>query len=221
MATVNVGDMMILAGLRNEYTANDYTGTQLNYDADGDYLSHNPDSTSTNDYNHILPNLHFRYSYGPMTNFRLAFTRALARPNYWDLAPRREINPDGPEIVSGNAELKPTTSFNIDLMAEHYFQGIGIASGGIFYKKMDDIIYTANREISAGVYNGYDEEKPINGGSADLYGVEFNWNQQLTFLRDFWMVLESMQIIHIYGLKQIFLMRQNFRDYLRRNFSAS
>ena len=39
MATMNVGDLMILAGLRNEYTANDYTGTQLNYDADGDYLS--------------------------------------------------------------------------------------------------------------------------------------------------------------------------------------
>ena len=117
-----------------------------------------------------------------MTNFRLAFTRALARPNYWDLAPRREIDPDGPEIVSGNADLIPTTSFNIDLMAEHYFQGIGIASGGFFYKKMDDIIFTVTKDIAGGAYDGFEEEKPVNGGSANLFGVELNWNQQLTFL---------------------------------------
>jgi len=184
MATMNVGDLMILAGLRNEYTANDYTGTQLNYDADGDYLSHN-DSTLTSSYNHVLPNLQFRYRLLSMTNFRLAITRALARPNYWDLAPRREIDPDGPEIVSGNADLIPTTSINIDLMAEHYFQGIGIASGGIFYKKMDDIIFTITRDISGGAYDGYEEEKPVNGGSANLFGVELNWNQQLTFLPGF------------------------------------
>ena len=184
MTTINMGKMMILGGFRNEYTALDYTGMELMFDSDGDFSSMQAVS-QTEAYNNFLPMLHLRYRITPMSNARLAFTNTIARPNFWDLAPRLYINPDDEEIISGNTELNPTTAMNLDLMGEHYLQGIGIVSGGFFYKSLKDIIFIKTEDIDGGTYDGYEREMPVNGGDASLYGFEVNWNQQLTFLPGF------------------------------------
>ncbi|MBN2357114.1 TonB-dependent receptor [candidate division KSB1 bacterium] len=184
MTTVNVGNWMFLGGLRHEFTKNDYRGTELYFDDSGDFSSMQR-VDSKRDYNNILPMLHARYRFTPMTNVRLAYTHAIARPNYWDYAPYLWVNPDDEEISSGNSDLKPTTSQNADLMLEHYFQGIGIASGGFFFKNLKDIIYVQTSKIEGGVYDDFDLEQAINGGSAKLYGFELNWQQELSFLPGF------------------------------------
>ena len=181
MTTVNVGDLMILAGLRDEYTKTSYDGQELLYDDNGDFLNATP-ASKTNSYNNIFPNLHLKYKVSPRTNVRLAYTQGIARPNYFDLAPYRWVFPEDKEILMGNPELEPTTSINYDLMVEHYFRGIGVLSGGFFYKDMDKVAYPRIYRQEGGPFDEYWIEQPVNGGSAVLYGFELNWMQQFTFL---------------------------------------
>lgn len=184
MTTVNVGKLMFLGGFRHEFTKNDYEGTKLLFD-DGGNFSSMERVNEKRDYNNLLPMLHMKYRLTPMTNLRLAYTQAIARPNFWDYAPYYFVDPSGEEIAAGNPDLKPTTSQNVDLMFEHFFQGIGIASGGFFFKNLDDIVYVQTSKVVGGVYDDYDIEQAINGGSAKLYGLELNWQQEFSFLPGF------------------------------------
>jgi len=185
MTTHSVSDWLFLLGLRYEMERYDFNAYELIYNEDGDYDSHSPISGS-GDENHILPNLQIRYSLTPRTNLRLAFTSTLARPNYYDHVPYFIVFREDEEIVAGNPSLEATTAYNYDVFGEHYFQGLGILSGGFFYKSLDKIIYKQQIEQSGGSYDGYEKTQPINGKAGWLYGIEINWNQQFTFLPGFW-----------------------------------
>jgi TonB-dependent receptor len=183
MTTLDFGKLMALAGFRHEMTKNDYTGHEVQFNEDGDYES-TTEIEHTSTYNNFLPMLHLRYSLTPSTNLRAAVTTGLARPNYEALVPYRIINRADEEMSLGNPELNPTTSLNLDLLAEHYFQGIGLLSGGVFHKQLKDIMYLSLSEIEddADAYNGYKVEQTVQGDEATLTGIELNWQQQLTFL---------------------------------------
>ena len=183
MATVNWNELMILGGARFEGTSNDYEGTVLLYDDEGNFASA-ADTSGDRSTSDFLPMIHFKYQIDRMTNARLAYTRTIARPNYFDLVPYVEEDPDGRDLRRGNPELETTTSDNLDLMAEHYFPGVGVLSGGFFYKWMDNIIFELRARIrdEQSRYYNWDFRGPVNGGKAELYGFELNWQQQLNFL---------------------------------------
>jgi TonB-dependent receptor len=185
MLTMNWADFMVLGGGRYEGTKNDYTGTLLLFDDNGDFSSAS-DVTSDRNYGMFMPMLHTKWNFDRMGNLRLAATRTMARPNYWDLVPFQSIDPDGEEIVKGNPDLEVTTAWNFDLMAEYYFVGVGVLSGGLFHKELDNIIFINQGRIEGGEFDGYDVEQPLNGGKAQLTGFEVNWQQQLNFLPGFW-----------------------------------
>jgi TonB-dependent receptor len=185
MATLNVGKTMFLAGLRHEFTKTDYTGNTVVFDTAGDYESTQKVQKDSS-YSHIMPSLHIRYMVNPRLNIRAAYTRSIARPNYIDLVPYALISREDEEIERGNPALKTTTSNNFDLLGEYYLQGIGILSGGVFYKSLNDIIYPSVFEESGGPYDGYEITQPVNADKATLLGVEVNWQQQFTFLPGFW-----------------------------------
>src|SRR5690606_11100780 len=73
---------------------------------------------------------------------RAAVTTSLARPNYYALAPFVSAIPGDYEVAAGNPDLKDTYATNFDLMAENYFENIGIVSAGIFYKNLQNFIYS-------------------------------------------------------------------------------
>jgi TonB-dependent receptor len=185
MTTNTFGKLTFLGGVRYENTNLNYDANAIFYDTTGAYTGYNP-VNEENSYDNILPMVHLRYGLSKMTNLRIAVTRTISRPNYWDVAPRYSINDESETIGKGNSELVPTTATNFDLMGEHYFASIGVASAGIFYKKLNDIIYGSSEILSSGPYAGYNQVQPINGGEASLYGFELNWNQQFTFLPGFW-----------------------------------
>lgn len=185
MTTINMDKLMILAGVRHELLQIDYTGNDVQINEDGDYES----TTEVKEdklLQHVLPMVHLRYRLSPSTNIRTAFTSSISRPNYYDLVPYKFVVREDEEMTMGNPELEPTTAYNFDVLAEHYFQGIGVVSGGFFYKSLDKIIYEYTYEQSGGVYDGYEITQPVQGKSATLYGIEVNWQQQLTFLPGFW-----------------------------------
>ncbi|MFC1549682.1 TonB-dependent receptor [Candidatus Neomarinimicrobiota bacterium] len=186
-ATMNFDNLMILAGFRNEITKTSYNGNEVVFDDEGDYVETNPLSAEKS-HNHILPSLHVKYSVSPQTNIRAAFTSGLARPHYEHMVPFSVVLHEDEEIERGNADLVPTTAYSFDLLGEHYLSGIGIVSGGVFYKILDDIIYPTVIEEDGGIYDGYEVSQPWQPEGADpatIMGVEVNWQQQLSFLPGF------------------------------------
>lgn len=167
-----------LIGGRFESTNIEYTGNEL---LDEEELI----STITNssDYSNFLPSVHLRYAISPRTIVRAAWTNTIARPNYYDLVPYRSQVDEDEEVFAGNPALNPTTSMNFDLMADHYFKSVGILSGGIFYKQIDDFIYVLEGTDEA---TGFDLFQPQNGGNADLLGFEISFQRQLDFLPGIW-----------------------------------
>jgi TonB-dependent receptor len=171
MTELNVTDrLLVLPGLRYEHTTLEADGNQ--FDAESETLT---EVTEENDYGQLFPMLHVRYRLGDNTNLRAAVTRTLERPNYFFSVPF-SIR-DGNEVERGNPQLDPMTSFNYDLMAEHYSQSVGVISVGAFAKQLTDPIFTSTFEE-----NGTTVFQPENASSGHILGVEVNLQRQLLFL---------------------------------------
>lgn len=181
MATMESGRWRFVPGVRVEYTDMSYQGNEVRFNEDGDYEGTTPISDSS-DYFHVLPGINVRYRLNEQTNIRGAVTRSLARPNYWNLVPYRLVNREDEELEIGNQDLDVTSSTNVDLLLERYFQSIGMVTGGVFYKQLTDYVYESVYDLDGGPYDGYETVQPVNGGDATLWGFEVAMNQQLTFL---------------------------------------
>jgi TonB-dependent receptor len=89
-----------------------------------------------------------------------------------------------------NPNLRPQYSNNYDLSLEYYFKSQGMVSLGAFRKKIDDYIETDSSQIVGGganngfdgQYEGYTLVTQRNAGFAQIDGIEFSYQQQLTFL---------------------------------------
>jgi TonB-dependent receptor len=178
MANQKVSDKLtVLAGLRIEHTNITAKGNQIEDEEDlvGEV-------TEESSYSNILPSVHLKYDLNSRTVLRFAWTNTLARPNYADLIPSVDIVGSDEEIFLGNPELNPTTSMAFDLMGEYYFKSVGILSGGLFYKDLEDFIYTSQFEDDA---TGFDVFQPQNGDGATIFGAEFAFQRRLDFLPGF------------------------------------
>ena len=173
----------LLAGVRFEATNTTYSAPQYLLGAGGAVRGRSI-FEGKNDYLNILPGIHLRHQLFTDTPLRISFSRSLARPNYNDLAPFVLQDTTGLTISKGNPALNVTTSNNFDASLEHYFQNVGIVSGGFFYKHLGDYIYpsTAQETIGADLYR---VTQPVNGDKANLYGVELTLVRQLDFLPSF------------------------------------
>ena len=161
----------IVAGLRGERTETSYIANELDFDEEGDFAGLTP-VEGENDYTILLPMVHWKYRLNERTNLRAAVTRSFARPNFLDLAPYQLIIREDEEIERGNPTLEATKSWNVDLFAERYFEPVGIISGGVFYKKLSDNIFTFRFEED---FRGdtFDIIQKRNGGSGEVLGAEF------------------------------------------------
>jgi TonB-dependent receptor len=162
-----------LAGLRFENTAIEYKTLAI------ESVNQNAAEAS---YSNILPSLHTTYRLDDNTNLRFAYSTGIARPNYTSLIPVEFRDDDDREISRGNPDLEPTNSRSFDVMFEKYSANLGLLSGGVFYKKLTDIIVgTEVREIIDG--ETYNVSMPINGDDdATVYGLELAVNQRLNIL---------------------------------------
>lgn len=172
--------LTIVPGLRYEYTAADFTGRDVQFAANGTWVATLP-LRSTHNYGVALPSAQLRFATTPDTNMRFAVTRSVARPNYYDTVPYRAVDALAATVALGNVDLQPTTSWNLDLMGEHYFKSVGVVSAGVFYKRLQDYIYvfTADQTIDGSIYH---VTQPLNGDEATVRGVELVLQNQLTFL---------------------------------------
>ena len=165
-----------IVGARYESTTFDYSGNNVEFNEDGDFVGATPISDSKS-YGNFLPAIHLRYALNPDFVIRAAWTNSLARPNYYDLVPYNLVVAEDEEIFRGNPDLEPTTSTNLDLMAEYYFQSVGLVSFGAFYKNIDNFVYTSiTQEGDNDVF------QPQNSGTGTISGFEVAAQRQLDFL---------------------------------------
>ncbi|MBN1540625.1 TonB-dependent receptor [candidate division KSB1 bacterium] len=166
--------LMILPGVRMERTDLDAVG--YTFDTDEEVIR---ESTGSTAYTKFFPMIHTRYRLTLQTNLRAAFTSAMARPNFYDLAPYRIR--DDEDLALGNPDLLPAMSTNYDLMIEHYDRTIGVLSLGAFYKNIQDPIFAFSSRNELGGTT----EQPRNGESGSIKGLEIAFQRQLTCLPGF------------------------------------
>jgi TonB-dependent receptor len=173
--------LTLIAGVRIENTNIEYTGNEV---LDEEELI--AEVTAKDQYTNVLPGINLRYAFSDNLVLRASWTNTLSRPNYYDLVPYRNIIEEDEEISAGNANLEPITSTNYDVNLEKYFASVGLISGGVFYKRVNDFIYTfVNEEYVDDDITGGEEWtffQPLNGGTANVYGFECAFQRQLDFL---------------------------------------
>ncbi|WP_367345621.1 TonB-dependent receptor [Stenotrophomonas bentonitica] len=184
MGTWDIGNLRVIGGVRVENTQFQATGNQVDVAANGRSYTVTP-LTADRSYTNVLPGLHLRYDAGSDWVLRAAANKTVSRPSFGDIAPRIGYNRGDEEVRIGNPELDPYESKNLDLSLEHYIGSTGIVSLGLFHKSIDGYIVNTVSD-SDPEYPGFEVTRVINGDTAKVYGAEFNWQQQLSFLPAGW-----------------------------------
>jgi len=184
MGKLTLNKLDIITGLRYERTGFEYNGNIVNFSNTGVYV--NTQKVAVNSaFDGLFPSLNLRYAINQNTNIRAAVTRSLSRPGYYDLVPWQEVEPNRKRMKIGNPQLDQSKSTNFDFLFEHYLKSLGLISGGIFYKNVDDYIYESIYKQKGGQFDTFQVTQTVNGANARVYGYEVAWQQQLTFLPGF------------------------------------
>ena len=172
----------LVAGLRIEAThvdtlSFDETANALSYKAGGDYTN-------------VLPSASLRFALDKDSDLRLVYGRGLARPDPQDIsaAVSQPTLSQTPVTISiGNPSLKAELANNYDILYERYLNPLGLIQAGYFYKDLTNPIvyqqFTSTQSfphVPAGTKVLVTQ--PINAGSAYVQGVEFGFEQRLSYL---------------------------------------
>ncbi len=182
MTRGDIGRFSLNGGLRAELTAGAYSGHVVL--PNGGIGAQSAGQT----YLDLFPSGQIKYAIDRASDVRFAVSRAIARPNYSDLAPSVSgLVGDPATIVNiGNPRLRPERAWNLDLLAERFLPGDGLLSVGTFYKRIDDFIFVHSfpgyRVPPFNDGPNYRAGQPQNGLAGTLLGLEADWSQPLEFL---------------------------------------
>jgi outer membrane receptor protein involved in Fe transport len=122
-----------------------------------------------------LPSINFTYSPFKRSNFRIAASKTVARPDFRELAPFSFYDFNTSSAVVGNDTLLSTDIINLDLRYE-FFAGNGqLLSTSVFYKDF-------NNPIENTVFFGGSGSRTYtyqNVTDAVDYGIELEWRTKL------------------------------------------
>ncbi len=190
MAEASFRRLDLLGGIRVEATDITQDGFRaiVNEDSNEGIPTIEPFS-GDNDYVEFFPNLQALYNINDNWQLRAAFTRTMSRPGFEDAGARQLVEIEGGERVAevGNPDLDPFFSNNIDLELSYFASEVlGAASVGVFYKDIEDFFVTTNIAGQA-PFEDFDEvEAVINGGDAEVYGIEMSYVQEFGFFPAPW-----------------------------------
>lgn len=150
-------------------------------------------------YSNVLPSAQIRYEPRDNLVLRGAYYRSILRPDYSNVVGGVTVNDAAEAFTVRNFELEPELADNFDARVEYYFEPVGVISFGVFYKDITDMqinvtdVLDPNNLPDAiadlGITPGAGEltiSERRNVGSASLWGAEFDYSQQLSFLPDPW-----------------------------------
>ncbi len=169
----------VVAGVRLEATEVDYVGYE--YDETSDSTPADLETVSgSKSYSNLLPSINAQYNHNDNLVFNLAYSQSIARPDYYDLVPYKYAVSEDKEVAFGNPDLEASVSNNFDLMVENYIGSTGLLSGGLFFKSINNWLYTFTTNDF--IYNGesgYNFSQLRNGKSASVFGAEIAFQTKL------------------------------------------
>lgn len=184
MGQIAFTNLRLVGGVRMEHTRFKSAGTELVENEDTDSIELLP-VNEQNSYTDWMPSLGARYDMNDKVIMHAGYSQTLARPNFADIAPiaERSISDGEFEGAFGNPDLEPYSSENFDISIEFYPGELGLISFAAFYKDIKNFVVAANLAGTPGRFENFDEAiVPINGETASLKGLEFGYQQQLSFL---------------------------------------
>ena len=142
----------------------------------------------TEDYTQNLPSGTINYQLRNDLVIRGSGGRAMVKPQFADLAPRRSVNEDERTINQGNPDLDPFLATQGDLSIEWYFADEGVLAVAGLYKDIESFIFDQTRvenlpnpeafgAAPALAGEQFSITQPLNGSGAEVWGFEFSWQQ--------------------------------------------
>ncbi|HEU4747217.1 MAG TPA: TonB-dependent receptor [Gemmatimonadaceae bacterium] len=197
MASLTVGSATFVGGVRVEQTDTNFDAYDVVF-VDGDATDPPPQVEGTKEFTNWLPDLLMTWAVRDDLLVRAAWTNTIGRPSYEQNVPFRifEIEEDDEDVFEGaiemgNADLDPLESANFDVAIEWYLQPAGLLSAGVFYKDIDNPIFTRIQtleevEFEGRFYSELEIEQPLNAHSGNILGLELGFQQQFTSLPGLW-----------------------------------
>jgi TonB-dependent receptor len=154
--------------------------------------------SQTNTYDDVLPSLDIRLDLTDDVVMRFAASKTLTRPPLGALSPRLNIGTTRPgnlQASSGNPDLKPFTSDNLDLSFEWYYQENGYFTLGLFHKDVSNFLVNTveNRALPIADADNLFDGDPVfevslqdNLESAEVEGLEIGFQHSFDWLPEFW-----------------------------------
>jgi TonB-dependent receptor len=172
----------LVAGLRIEHTnvnttSFDETTNSLSYKAGGDYIN-------------WLPSASLRFALDHQSDLRLVYGRGLARPDPQDISAavgQPTLNQVPVTISIGNPALKAELANDYDVLYERNLNPLGLIQAGYFYKDLtlpivNEQFYSTATFPHVPPGTNVLVSQPINAGSGYVQGVEFAFQQRLSYL---------------------------------------
>jgi len=202
MYNVKSGSMEMMTGARLEVTHIQYNWFLSNQldpttgDPTGPELAAPIAETGTIDYANLMPSLGFKYTFNPELVTRMNFSQTIARPTQSQYIPSfslgqalsSQANNSNVSFTFGNPSLKPIISNNIDFSFEFYPEKGSILGVDLFLKDLKNYIALNYNRVDGpgGIGSGgvTDSLNYYNIPTSDIYGVEFQYQQQYTTLPD-------------------------------------
>jgi len=188
MGGLTWGELDIQAGVRVEHTSVDATVQSFN-----EVTATATPQQRSNEFTDAFPAVNLKYSPLDSLVVRGAFSQTIARANLRQIAgtqavdfnPTDEIAPGvftQGAVSEGNPELEPFEADNFDLGIEFYPGSGGLIALSGFYKDIANPIFRQTvtlTDFSAGglLFQEAEVSRPLNGGSAELYGLTIDVRQ--------------------------------------------
>jgi iron complex outermembrane receptor protein len=151
------------------------------------------------DYDLVLPSANLAVDLTDTVVARLSAAQTISRPSISSLTPGGDINVQGTNrnFSSGNPNIIPTKSDNVDFSLEWYPDSDSLFAIGIFYKKINSFVQTLTQPLPftqlglpASVLTGtaatttdiFQVSQPLNSPGGTLTGFELNAQKRLDFL---------------------------------------
>lgn len=173
MGTVKYDWGSILGGVRIEHLKNRGQAVTLIGSTPGALVTAESSQTL------FLPSLHLNYNLDDTKKLRLSFNSGAARADYDQLRPNIVISDPNQTISSGNPYVKPERAHGVDAYFEWYMRPQGYLMVGLFYKKVQDVLYRQTRKYGSTELDTvllprstYDFSQITNGGDGRVFGME-------------------------------------------------
>lgn len=175
-----------ILGLRVENYVQRHTGRDQRFAAGDVVNGRNFDNDIVLDDFDFFPSVNFIYKAGENQNYRLSYSRTIARPSFKELSFAQILDPISNRIFNGslfsyeawNGQLVSTDIDNIDLRWELFQENGQLFSVSPFYKRFAnpiELVRIPEQQTST-------EYQPRNVGNGEVYGLELELRKNMGFI---------------------------------------